>query len=135
VIEQILIKGYVHRKNAIRATGGNGRIQSLIVEGTLDGHVFSNNDIDNLQARHLGSQATRVGGAKFEGIYAGRNIGTLTVDGDVRSTASVRVREDLEFLNIGEDVLEGASIVVNDQILRRQIGGQVFGDILVGRPT
>jgi hypothetical protein len=129
-VGDINIKGNFLGSTRFRATGPNGTINNFSVGRSLFGILQATVDIGNITiGGDLGSSGV-VGPPAFAGIDVGRDVRKLMVVGNVLSTASVQIDEDLNELIIGGDVEDGA-VIRAGTIGKQDIGGGVFGSVVI----
>jgi hypothetical protein len=117
----IATNGTIRGTNTISAEGPEGTIESINTKASFSASVVASLDIRSIQ---VGTQLAS------PTIRAGRNVSMLQVKGNVLGNTDVSVGRTLGTLIIGRDVKAGARIAA-DAIQTQQIGGQVFGDIVI----
>lgn len=104
----------------IRASGPDGTIDSVHTRGSSYARITASVDGGNFY----------FGGDLGSTINIGRNLNELRVVGNVNTGANVTIANRLNRLIVGGDVQTGSRIQAAS-IGTQQIGGQVFGDIVI----
>jgi len=120
-IIRALIGGNLKSNSSIRATGSDGRIDTVTTKRALLGKINASVKIGTVTTgTDLGSHD----------LSSSNDIGTLTVNGSIMSGANVRARDTLESLNVGHNIQDNATVTAR-RINNQQIKGQVFGDVII----
>jgi hypothetical protein len=121
LIKKVVIGGNLKSNSTIRATGGDGRIESLSTKRALMGRVNASVKIGTLTTgTDLGSHD----------VSSSNDIGTLVINGSIMDGASIRARDTIESLNVGKNIQENATVTAR-KINNQNVKGQVFGDVVI----
>lgn len=119
-INKVLIGGNLKSNSTIRATGSDGRIDTLTTKRSLMGRVNASVKIGTVTSGDLGSHD----------LSSSNDIGTLIINGSILSGATVRARDTIQSLNVGKNIETDATVMAR-KIESQNVKGQVFGDVVI----
>jgi hypothetical protein len=119
-INKVIIGGNLKSNSTIRATGSDGRLDTLTVKRSLMGRVNTSVMLGTVTSGDLGSHD----------LSSSNDIGTLIINGSILSGATVRARDTIQSLNVGKNIQTDATVIAR-KIESQNIKGQVFGDVVI----